>query len=86
MNEPKTLIELIELIGGFFDDPPYSDTVEVCVGHYEDGEWIPEISLKDKDSAYGYLFDKAAYGHEVVEVEYGDSRHGHPLVFVTFNG
>ena len=73
---------LLEKIGSLFDNPPYN-TIEVCVGHYEDGEWIPDISLKDKESAYGYLFDRNVFGYEVSEIDFADGEHGHPLVFVT---
>ena len=64
-----------------FDNPPYSDKVQVCVWYHNEEEIA--FSSIDKDQTFGWLFDRHAFGYDVEEVTYSDGTHGHPLVFVT---
>ena len=72
---------LLDELGKLFDNPPYSDKVQVCVWYSNQDEIA--FSSIDKDQTIGWLFDRHVFGYDVEEVTYSDKTHGHPLVFVT---
>lgn len=64
-----------------FDNPPYSNKVQVCVWYHNEEEIA--FSSTDKDQTIGWLFDRHVFGYDVEEVTYSDGTHGHPMAFVT---